>query len=341
MPERPPARFPSCLPDCRASAPRRRAGAAVPDRMQRGAGMAGFLVALVPILGLGLGGVELAHWMNLRQTLSLALVDAARAGITRQARPQAIAEAFEQGLRMAYVQPAARDRALRERRRALGVPWRIRILSPVPAAFRDHADPELRQPGLPRGQALIRNDYQPLQQARRIAQGWPQGRGPQSGLDIHEANLLVLDLWWPERPLLPGTAAIVRGLAALHGDPVGREMMRQGYLPFRRRIRMPMQSHPAQWPDLADGRVTHGDAHRGPDTPAGDGGAGDPIPGAAPGADTGTGTGTGTTTVPESAGPDGPPGAGTGPGSGPVTRPEPETGAGPDKAPGDPAACGP
>lgn len=300
---------------------------------QRGAGMAGFLLALVPVLSLSLGGAELAHWMNLRQTLSLALMDAARAGITRQARPQAIAEAFEHGLRMAYVRPAARDHALRERRRALGVPWRIRILSPTPAAFRDHADPGLRLPGIPRGQALIRNDYQPLQQARRLAQGWPLGRGPRSGLDIREANVLGLDLWWPGRPLLPGTAALIRGLAPLHGDPLGRQMMRQGYLPFRRRIRMPMQSHPAQWPDLADGRVVHGGAG-GPDTPAGDGGTGDSIPGAAPGAGTGTGTGTGT-------GSGTAPGAGTDLGSGPGTGPETEaeTGAGPDSAPD--AACAP
>jgi hypothetical protein len=222
--------------------------------------MAGFLLASIPVLTLGLGGIEAAHWSGLRQTLSLALMEAARAGATRQARPQAIAQAFEHGLRMAYPDPRAAARALRERRAALGTPWRIRIARPVPEAFLDHADPDLRGPRDHPGQPLIRNDYQARQQARRLAQGWPEGRGPRSGLDIHEANTLVLDLWWPHRPLLPGMAAIVRALAPLAADPAQARLMAAGYLPFRRRAAVAMQSHPAAWPDLADGRVTHGAA---------------------------------------------------------------------------------
>ncbi len=227
---------------------------------QRGAGAAGFLLASIPILTLGLGGVEAAHWSGLRQTLSLALMEAARAGATRQARPQAIAQAFEHGLRMAYPDPRAAARALRERRAALGAPWRIRIARPSPEAFLDHADPALRGPRDHPGQPLIRNDYQALQQARRLAQGWPGGRGPRSGLTIHEANTLVLELWWPHRPLVPGTAAIVRALAPLAGDPDQARLMAAGYLPFRRRVSVAMQSHPAAWTDLADGRVTRGAA---------------------------------------------------------------------------------
>ncbi len=222
--------------------------------------MAGFLAALVPVLGLGLGGVELAHWMGLRQTLSLALMDAARAGTTRQASPQAIADAFEQGLRAIYVQPAAHARALQTRRHALGIPWQIRIRQPTPAAFLDHADAALPDPRPTPAQTLIRNDYQAAQHARRVGQGWPEGRGPRSGLTIFEANTLLMDLWWPQAPLAPGVAAVVRTLAPLHGDPIGRRMMESGYLPFRRRIRLAMQSHPAAWPDLPDGRVTHEEA---------------------------------------------------------------------------------
>ena len=220
--------------------------------------MAGFLLASIPVLTLGLGGIEAAHWSGLRQTLSLALMEAARAGATRQARPQAIAQAFEHGLRMAYPDPRAAVRALRERRAALGAPWRIRIARPTPEAFPDHADPDLRGPRRHPGQPLIRNDHQARQHALRLAQGWPGGRGPRSGLTIHEANTLVLELWWPHRPLLPGVAAIVRALAPLAGDPAQARLMAAGYLPFRRRAAVAMQSHPAAWPDLADGRVTHG-----------------------------------------------------------------------------------
>ncbi|MFC4298325.1 TadE/TadG family type IV pilus assembly protein [Castellaniella hirudinis] len=221
--------------------------------------MAGFLLAAVPILTLGLGGVEAAHWSGLRQTLSLALMEAARAGATQQARPQAIAQAFEHGLRMAYPAPRAAARALQERRAALGgAPWRIRIARPTPEVFLDHADPDVRGPRAYPGQPLIRNDYQARQQTRRQAQGWPQGRGPRSGLNIHEANTLVLELWWPHRPLVPGVGAIVRSLAPLADDPAQARLMAAGYLPFRRRVTVAMQSHPAAWPDLADGRVTHG-----------------------------------------------------------------------------------
>lgn len=220
--------------------------------------MAGFLLAAIPVLTLGLGGIEAAHWAGLRQTLSLALMEAARVGATRQARPQDIARAFEHGLRMAYPDPRAAARALRERRAALGAPWRIRIARPAPEAFPDHADPDLRGPRRHPGQPLIRNDYQARQHALRLAQGWPEGRGPRSGLTIHEANTLVLELWWPHRPLLPGVAAIVRALAPLAVDPAQSRLMAAGYLPFRRCAAVAMQSHPAAWPDLADGRVTHG-----------------------------------------------------------------------------------
>ena len=221
--------------------------------------MAGFLLAAIPVLTLGLGGVEAAHWANLRQTLSLALMESARTGATHQARPQAIADAFEQALRMAYPDPQAATRALQERRSTLGnPPWHIRIVRPSPEAFLDHADPDLRGPRDHPGQRLIRNDHQAHQHRDRLAQGWPSGRGPRSGLTIHEANTLVLELWWPQRPLVPGTAAIVRTLAPLADDPAMARLMAAGYLPFRRKVTITMQSHPAAWPDLGDGRVTHG-----------------------------------------------------------------------------------
>lgn len=271
---------PSSSPTLRTPLLRRDDGLARRVVAQRGTGMAGFLLAAMPVLTLGLGGVEAAHWSGLRQTLSLALMEAARAGATHQARPQTIAQAFEHGLRMAYPDPRAAARALRERQAALGAPWRIRIARPGPKAFLDHADPDLRGPRAYPGQPLIRNDYQARQHTRRLAQGWPEGRGPRSGLSIHEANTLVLELWWPHRPLIPGLGAIVRALAPLADEPTQSRLMAAGYLPFRRRVAVAMQSHPAAWPDLADGRVTRSAAptpdwiaeHAGPDGVLGTGG---------------------------------------------------------------------
>ncbi|WP_323012475.1 hypothetical protein [Castellaniella sp.] len=232
---------------------------------QAGAGMVGLLLALPPLLALGMGGVELAHWMHLRQAISLILTDAARVGATRQANPQAIASAFESGLRQLYIQPDTIQQALAARRQALGTSWIMHIVQPNPAAFQDHADPDVVGTRQPLGQALIRNDYQAQQHAQRQAQGWPQGRGPQSGLNIHEANTLVINLWWPQRPMVPGIAAILQGLAPLNHDPVGQQMMTQGYLPIRRQVRMVMQSHPADWPALADGRIRYATATGAPE----------------------------------------------------------------------------
>ncbi len=206
---------------------------------------------------LGLGGVELTHWMSLRQVLSLALMDAARVGATRQARPAAIATAFEQGLRMAYPGAEAATWALRQRRQALGLPWHIGIRQPAPAAFLDHADATLSAPRDAPEQASIRNDYQALQHARRLAQGWPQGRGPRSGHTIYEANTLTMDLLWPHRPMLPGLSALIRALASLSADAAQARIMAAGYLPFRRRVIVTMQSDPSAWPPLPDGRITY------------------------------------------------------------------------------------
>ncbi|MGB6156463.1 MAG: hypothetical protein WBF60_11235 [Castellaniella sp.] len=243
-------------------------------RQQHGVGMVGFFLAAMPVLGLGLGGAELAHWMNLRQTLSLNLMDAARAGITRQASPGAIAAAFEQSLHRLYPNHTAQSRVL-AKQVSLGIPWQIRILQPTAAAFADHAD-HPGQPGSTQlattaapyafshrpgahlaGLARIRNDYQALQHQQRLTQGWPQGRGPQSGQTIQQANTLSLELWWPQQALLPPTASLIRALAGLHPDPLAKRMMQHGYLPFKRRLTLSMQSDPLNWPDLPDGRVVH------------------------------------------------------------------------------------
>lgn len=230
-------------------------GAVLPPA-QGGLGLIGFLATAVPVIWLGLGGVELAHWMQLRQSLSLILMDAARVGATRQAEPDAMARAFEQGLRR--IHPAAGEvhAILARRRRDLGRPWHIAIQLPGRAAFGDHADPTL-QGSRGGGKALIRNDHQAAQHAARQARGWPQGRGPQSGLTIYEANTLRITLRWPHKPLFPGASALLKSLAPLAQDARNRHWMAAGYLPFRRMVTVAMQSHPAAWPDLPDGRITH------------------------------------------------------------------------------------
>lgn len=228
-----------------------------PAHAQRGMGMMGFLATAIPVIWLGLGGVELAHWMQLRQALSLILLDAARVGTTRQAEPDAMARAFEQGLRHLHPAPGELTRILAGRRRDLGLPWHIAIQLPGRQAFADHADPTLQRSAGGGRRHLIRNDHQAEQYAARQAQGWPQGRGPVSRLTIHEANTLRIALRWPHKPLLPGVAVLMKTLAPMARDPRNRQWMTAGYLPFRRTVTVAMQSHPADWPDLPDGRITH------------------------------------------------------------------------------------
>src|SRR3546814_2801513 len=55
---------------------------------QAGASLIEFSVVAVPILLLGLGSVDIASWFFTRQAVSLALLEAGRAGIVSHAHPQ-------------------------------------------------------------------------------------------------------------------------------------------------------------------------------------------------------------------------------------------------------------
>lgn len=226
---------------------------------QRGASLIEFSLVAVPILLMGLGCVEVARWFQVRQFVDVALLQAARAGITGHARPQAIEAAFEQALLPLYASgPAAsadsRMRADFARRGAVlgDAPWRIEILSPAKAAFADYADPGLaiaRETGL----AAINNDYQAEQHQRYLGQGRPLGAA--SGLTIYQANVLALRLTFPHRPLVPGVAALLRQLGDPAGSYASRAMALGGYLPMVRELRLGMQSHPVDWPKGHGGKV--------------------------------------------------------------------------------------
>jgi len=57
-----------------------------------------FSLAAVLLLPVGLGIIETAHWFAVRQTVSLALMQAARTGAVMHAQPEKIEQAFERGL---------------------------------------------------------------------------------------------------------------------------------------------------------------------------------------------------------------------------------------------------
>lgn len=220
----------------------------------------GFALAAIPVLLLALGTIEIAHWFSVRQMVSQALLEAARAASTQHNRPEVLAQAFEQALRPQYTMgsPARTTerlgRALDRRRADLGgQPWEIRVVSPSYHAFSDFSDPNVQVPGNT-GFNTIRNSYQAEQHQAALQRGWPSGQGPLSGQTIFQANTLTLEAIWPHRPYLPVLRSLLRPLGAADGSYTQRSMA-QGYLPLKRHMTLTMQSHPVQWPSGLDLRV--------------------------------------------------------------------------------------
>lgn len=228
---------------------------------QAGASLIEFSVAVIPVLLLGLGSIELAQWFYIKQAVSLALAEAGRAGIVAHASPASIEAAFEQALLPLFPPTTTQTssqrlkQTLARRSTALAAPaWQIEILAPTALAFQDFQDRHLsisQQTGLP----AINNNYQTEQDQRNHQRGWPGGLGPSSGQSIYEANTLVLRATYPQEPMLPGMKGLIRLLPG-GGRSYGQHAMATaGYLPIQQEIRLVMQSHPLQWPDAASGKV--------------------------------------------------------------------------------------
>lgn len=220
-----------------------------------------FLLAAVPVLLIALSSIEAIHWYFARQAVSLALIQAARAGITQHADPTIIDSAFSQALLPLYAGPtpdatrARLQRAMKQRESNTGLPaWRIRILSPSSASFNDFGS---HNPDLPQtGKLAIDNDYLHEQHQRQLTQGRPAGRKPFSGQSPLEANTLILHLTWLHQPLLPGMKQLLRQIAPRDHRYSSRAMAKAGYLPLQRQVALVMQSHPVAWDMPKHGRIT-------------------------------------------------------------------------------------
>ncbi|WP_454690986.1 TadE/TadG family type IV pilus assembly protein [Achromobacter aloeverae] len=211
---------------------------------QRGAALAGFVVSLPVLLLAGLAVIEAAYWHITRQVLDVALLEAARAGATAHGRPQAMATAFEAALRPL---PTGRARWRRIHDDSGAPAWRIDILAPPAAAYADFGVRGLAVPH-GAGTTAIRNDYQAEEHARRRAKGWPEGRGPASGMTIFEANVLRLRLSYQLPPLTPIVRALLRALAPAGDDALRASAARAGNVLIVHEMALEMQSHPAAWP---------------------------------------------------------------------------------------------
>jgi hypothetical protein len=220
---------------------------------QRGGALVESAVALALVLFAGLAALEFAHWQLTRHLALVALTEAARAGAADHLRPASMAQAFEIGMAPRHAAP---DGGSRQRLRAAWnrvqarteLPaWRIWVLQPDQAAHADFGQRGLPLPGDARGRAAIRNDYQAEQHADYAAR-WPGGRGPRSGLTIHEANMLRLRLVYVVEPLAPVLRPLLRGLAAGAADACSRRVLAAGALPLTLELTMDMQSHALAWP---------------------------------------------------------------------------------------------
>lgn len=226
-----------------------------------GSSLIEFSVAAIPVLLIGLGGIEAAQWLYIKQAISLALVQAGRAGIVEHANPQVIEAAFEHALLPLYPPTASQSSEQRmrakfaQRSAKTGLPpWQIEIISPSAHAFQDFSDGQSLK-GRQTGLAAINNSYQAEQDKRYRAKGWADGLGPNSGLSIHQANTLVLRVTYLHEPLLPGMRGLMRALSARTDSYASQSMARGGYLPITQRATLTMQSDPLDWSSPPNRRV--------------------------------------------------------------------------------------
>ena len=228
-------------------------------RSQRGATTAEFALAAIPLLLAGTAIGESGHWLLTRQLVRLALHEAARAAATQHAHPDIVRTAFEAALSPLYVpagphaSPHARMRASHAAiQRSSGLePWRIEVLGPPPAAYRDFAQAG-HQYG---GRSAISNDYLAEQHTRAL-QRWRHGMGPASGLDIYQANTLHLKLHYLRPPLTPLLGSVLRAVSPL-APSQSRPALASGLLTMTLEVRMMMQSDPVAW-ELPDQTITGG-----------------------------------------------------------------------------------
>lgn len=229
-------------------------------RRQRGIATLEFLIVALPLLSVGLGSVEFAHWQLTRQAVDYALMEAAREGAVTHGDPAAMRRRFDAALLPLFGGGTSRDTLAEAAARMAAhaarieadtgtAAMRLTVLGPGKASFSDFADATLASQF---GRRTINNDYLAEAHARDVERGWPAGRGPSSGQDRFDANLLRLRLSYLHAPLLPGVRSLVQTLSAV--TDAGTEdtystqaRARAGMLIMTREFSILMQSHPVEW----------------------------------------------------------------------------------------------
>ncbi|ETF00544.1 hypothetical protein W822_21750 [Advenella kashmirensis W13003] len=215
-------------------------------RRQRGVGTIEFLVAAVPLLFSAMATFEASRWYMTREAVNLALLEAARAGSVAHARPQAIENAFLNGLTPLFASagqgrnPQARMMFELDQfeQTSGGLAWDITILHPSAAEFADFMQKDLPI-ALTTGLPAINNHYQ-------FRQHQQHGKGQLSGSTIYDANTLQLQVRYLYQPVVPGMRTLLRSVFSATGL-ANSAAATQGALPIVSAIAIEMQSHPVFW----------------------------------------------------------------------------------------------
>lgn len=189
-------------------------------RFQRGTFMLETTLVLTPLLFAAGLIIELARIHQIKSIARLALYETGKSASVTHAKPEIYENVFKQHMLTLYVpkgsHASAQHRQSVEMNRQLeqtGVPvWKLEVLSPTQASFRDFSDSKLSRANR---QATIRNDYQKEQHRQGLSRGWQAGLGPVSGQTIFQANTLKLRLTYLHQPFLPGLQSALRLLGAM------------------------------------------------------------------------------------------------------------------------------
>lgn len=153
----------------------------------QGAALVEWMLGMGTLLLLAAITVEFAYWQTSRHLASIALMEAARAGSTQHAHPQAMARAFLHAMRARF--PASEGGEARMRRafedisRRSGMQaWEIQQLAPDASAFRKATTHSGRNIPGALGKRVLRHDvYERDGQARFLD---PSRRIPQRGRSL-------------------------------------------------------------------------------------------------------------------------------------------------------------
>jgi len=218
---------------------------------QIGASFIEFNIVAIPLILVGLFGVELMLFNQSRMIVSYALNEAMRAAITQHAEPSVTEATFAKALLPLFA-PAGRHadieaRQLWEKKKHLsdtGLPqWKLNKLFPNKQDFDDFAHPVLSRRN---GRPTIRNNYLKEQHREMLQIGWPDGKGPMSQRNVFEANSITLQVIYLKKPLTPGVSTIIKLLLSSQ-DKYIESAYRQGLLVIVTEQQALMHSDPMLW----------------------------------------------------------------------------------------------